>query len=32
MTFRRWLAGLASAFAAWLYPPYPERQRRGIRD
>lgn len=28
MTFRRWLAGLASAFAAWLYPSYPERLRR----
>lgn len=32
MALRRWLAGWASALAGWLYPPYPQRQRRGMRD
>lgn len=34
---RRWLAGWAEYFgfavlADRLYPPYPERRRRGMRD
>lgn len=28
--FRKWLAGVLSEWADRLWPPYPERQRRGL--